>query len=180
MDNRLNSKIYIIGSVASGKTTLARKLSNLLNIPWYELDEIVYLRLPNGDVKRTKEERDRIFNQVIYSDKWIIEGVYRECFKSGFVMADTIIFLNTPSYKRTYRILKRWIRQKLRLEGSGYAPTIKMLLSMYKWSTGFEKTKNDIMKALEPYENEVVMLNDTTDSSLEEKFRLSQLVKRRN
>ena len=31
-------KIYIIGIVASGKTTLARKWSKVLNIPFYELD----------------------------------------------------------------------------------------------------------------------------------------------
>lgn len=35
-------RIYIIGSVASGKTTLARTLSKKLNIKAYELDNVVY------------------------------------------------------------------------------------------------------------------------------------------
>lgn len=173
MGKRLNSKIYIIGSVASGKTTLARKLSILFDVPWYELDDVVYSRLPSGDVKRSTEERDFIFNQIIYSEKWIIEGVYRECFKSGFDIADTIILLNTSLYKRNCRILRRWIRQKLKLEKSGYAPTVKMLLSMYKWSNGFEKTKDDILKILEPYKNKAVIINDTSYTILEEKFKIS-------
>ncbi|AWB43897.1 hypothetical protein DCC85_06460 [Paenibacillus sp. CAA11] len=33
-------KILIIGIVASGKTTLAKQLSEALNISWYELDGI--------------------------------------------------------------------------------------------------------------------------------------------
>jgi shikimate kinase len=33
-------KIHIIGSVGSGKTTLARTLSSHLNIPFYELDNV--------------------------------------------------------------------------------------------------------------------------------------------
>ena len=29
-------KVFIIGTVASGKTTLAKRLSEKINIPWYE------------------------------------------------------------------------------------------------------------------------------------------------
>lgn len=35
-------KILIIGIVASGKTTLAEKLSNKLKIKYYEIDSIVH------------------------------------------------------------------------------------------------------------------------------------------
>lgn len=35
-------KLYIIGSVASGKTTLAKRLSEITNIHYATLDEIVY------------------------------------------------------------------------------------------------------------------------------------------
>ncbi|WP_054705170.1 AAA family ATPase [Bacillus sp. JCM 19041] len=50
MNKRLNSakKIHIIGPVGSGKTTLARKLANLLEIPAYELDNIVWERRQRG------------------------------------------------------------------------------------------------------------------------------------
>lgn len=36
------NKIHIIGSVGSGKTTLARALSYQLNIPYYELDNVLF------------------------------------------------------------------------------------------------------------------------------------------
>lgn len=37
-------KVHIIGSVGSGKTTLARNLSNKLLFPHYELDNVVWKR----------------------------------------------------------------------------------------------------------------------------------------
>jgi len=37
-------KIYIVGSVASGKTTLAKKLSNKLGIKCTHLDAIVHIK----------------------------------------------------------------------------------------------------------------------------------------
>lgn len=37
-------KIDIIGSVASGKTTLAGKISQKYNVPYYEKDNIVWDR----------------------------------------------------------------------------------------------------------------------------------------
>lgn len=50
-----------------------------------------------------------------------------------------IILLDTSPLKRKYRITKRWIFQNLKLEKCNYAPTIKMLFRMYKWSNNFEK-----------------------------------------
>jgi adenylate kinase family enzyme len=100
------SKVYIIGSVASGKTTMAKRMSKKLNIPWYELDNVVHIRDKNGDRKRTEEERNLEFHKILNEDKWIIEGVRRECFDSGFESSDLIILLDTPAKKRKYRILK--------------------------------------------------------------------------
>ncbi len=162
-EHKNQAKLYIIGSVASGKTTLAKKLSKLLNTPWYELDNVVHLRLSTGDVKRSPEEIDFEFNKIINSEKWIIEGVIRKYFNDGFEKADTIILLDTPSYIRRYRILKRWARQKLKIEKANYTPTIKMLLLMYKWSKGFDKQRQEVLKDLTPYKEKVITITDVSD-----------------
>ncbi|WP_051530021.1 shikimate kinase [Anoxybacteroides tepidamans] len=47
-------KIHIIGSVGSGKTTLARTLSARLHIPFYELDTIVWKRSNSGDIRKSE------------------------------------------------------------------------------------------------------------------------------
>lgn len=50
-------KILIIGTVGTGKTTLAKKLSIKYKIKYYEIDSIVHDDNNNGR-KRTKEEQD--------------------------------------------------------------------------------------------------------------------------
>ena len=151
------SKVYIIGSVASGKTTMASQMSKKLNIPWYELDNVVHIRDKNGDRKRTEEERNLEFHNILNKDKWIIEGVRRECFDFGFKSADLIILLDTPVKKRKYRILKRWIFQNLKIEKANYKPTINMLKRMYKWSSGYEKDKDKLLKDIELYRNKIII-----------------------
>lgn len=100
------------------------------------------------------------FKQIIDSEKWIIEGVFRDCFKAGFDKTDTIIFLDTPPLKRKYRIAKRWMCQNLKLEQANYVPSLKMLFLMYKWSKSFESSKAHILEILAPYTDKVVILKD--------------------
>lgn len=50
-------RIHIIGSVGSGKTTLARELSKTYQIPFYELDNVAWIRKYSGDIRRTDEEK---------------------------------------------------------------------------------------------------------------------------
>lgn len=166
MGYMLHNRIYIIGSIASGKTTLAKKISNQLNIPWYELDKVVHVKLSSGDERRTPEERDLEFNKIIDSESWIIEGVFRKYFKTGFDKADTIILLDTPSFKRKYFIIKRWICQNLKLEKSDYVPTLKMLFLMYKWSNDFEKSRRGILEMLKCYNGKVIILKDNNEQFL--------------
>jgi len=57
-------KILIIGIVASGKTTLAKRLSKKINVPWYELDTIVHHQTPTGRYKRTAEEQIQVLKEI--------------------------------------------------------------------------------------------------------------------
>ncbi|ANU10991.1 hypothetical protein A1A1_07924 [Planococcus antarcticus DSM 14505] len=61
-------KIYIIGSVGSGKTTLARKLSALLEIPHFETDNFVWQRQGGADVRRVESSRDGQFFSASHED----------------------------------------------------------------------------------------------------------------
>jgi adenylate kinase family enzyme len=133
-------KIHIIGSVGSGKTTLAKELSSKLDIPYYELDNVVWIRNESGDIRRTEQERVDYLNRILRTESWIIEGVHNEDWVSHcFHSADLIVFLDTKYSIRTYRIIKRFLKQKLRLEKSNYKPTLAIFFKMFKWNRYFEE-----------------------------------------
>ena len=77
-------KLEIIGSVTSGKTTLARELSVLYQIPFYEKDNIVWERTAFGDRKRNAKEREKLFREIISGENWIVEGSPRKLLRESY------------------------------------------------------------------------------------------------
>ncbi|WHY71005.1 AAA family ATPase [Fictibacillus enclensis] len=127
----MNEQVSIKGACfifSCGKTTLARQLSDRLGIPSYELDNIVWKRSLSGDIKRSEAERDQYLNEIIHSSAWIIEGVHTEWVDSSFKQANVILVLDTPYSKRIYRIVKRFVLQKLGIEKSNYRPTFEIFI----------------------------------------------------
>lgn len=140
MKNQPTQKIHIYGSVGSGKTTLAKKLSEITGIPYYEIDNAVWIRNPSGDIRRTDQEIERNLEAIVQSKSWIFEGVHtKDWVHQSWQHADVIIFLNTGYSTRTSRIMKRFIKQKLGFEKSNYQPTFQLFLNMFKWNNHFEQ-----------------------------------------
>ncbi|MFJ6210640.1 DNA topology modulation protein FlaR [Lysinibacillus sp. NPDC092081] len=140
MSNKFPRRIHIIGSVGSGKTTLAKELSATLNIPYYELDNVVWIRQNSGDIRRTDPQKVDYLNNIILTNAWIIEGVHNEDWVAqSFSNADLIIFLDTHYFIRTFRIIKRFTLQKLGLEKSNYTPSFAIFIKMFKWNRHFEE-----------------------------------------
>lgn len=149
------NKIYIIGPVGSGKTTLARKLSKKLNINFYELDKVVWDD-DNGNVKRSEEEINSLFNDIINQESQIIEDVGRKCFKKGRDKADIIYYIKLKPITIYYRVVKRWIKQKLGIEKYNYKPTINSLIEMLKWANNDIKNENIKINQLKSNNNLVI------------------------
>lgn len=130
-------RIYIIGPVGSGKTTLAKKLSKKLDINMYELDKVVWDDL-NGNIKRNEMEINKLFYDIISNDSWIIEDVGRKIFIDGIKKSDIVYYIDLKSITIYKRCVLRWLKQKLCIEHYNYKPTLKNLFEMLKWA------KNDI------------------------------------
>jgi adenylate kinase family enzyme len=160
------SKIYIIGIVASGKTTLSKQLSKKLNIPFYELDIIVWHKTEGERYKRTPEQQVEVINEIDNNGDWIIEGTYRKSCHCLFDMADKIIFLDIPLWKRKYRILLRFIKQQLHIEKSNYKSDLNMLRFMYKWTYDFEKSRVDFNKMLNEYKDKLIIVKNHKELAL--------------
>ncbi|KGX85608.1 P-loop NTPase family protein [Pontibacillus marinus] len=163
MEKNLN-KIHIIGSVGSGKTTLARNLSSQLRIPHYELDNVVWKKSENGDIRRTEQERDNYLSSIVQSKQWTIEGVHHKWVGESFHEADLIIFLDTPYSIRNYRIIKRFFLQKIGAEKANYIPTFQIFKRMFVWNKNYENIeKPEILNMLTEYNHKLVILKDNKE-----------------
>jgi len=156
-------KVFVIGIVASGKTTLAKRLSSKIDVPWYELDCIVHHQTAEGRMKRSVEEQLEVIMDIDKNGCWIFEGTDRSSYQCLYEMADTIIFLDTPLWKRKTRILIRFIKQKLGIEKCHYKPDIKMLTMMYKWTHDFERNRAAFENKLRLYEDKVIRLSSNNN-----------------
>ena len=159
-------KIFIVGIVASGKTTLAKELSLQSEIPWYELDSIVHKRIGDERKKQSPEEQMRAINGIDAQGQWIFEGVFRASYRSLLDMADTIIFLDTPLRKRRYRIFVRHIKQKLKMEPCEYKPDFHMLRLMYKWTDDFERNRDDFTAMLQDYRGKLITITKPSELNI--------------
>lgn len=173
-------KIDIIGSVASGKTTLAKNISQSYNVPYFEKDNIVWKRTPNGDVKRTEQERDILFHSIISQSDWIVEGSPRECLKESFECCDYIIVLDIPIFIRLKRVFSRWIRQRIGKENYNSKPTWIFLCYNIKWVFEFNKIRTYLLDELKKYNTQIVVLknNKKAYDFITQQFLISEYTSR--
>ncbi len=151
-------KIFIVGSVGCGKTTLAQRLSLSKDLPWYELDSIVHVQTIDGRKKRSPEEQLMLIQELDRQGAWIFEGVDRTSYRILFEMADTIIFLDIPQWQRRLRIVTRFIKQRLGIEQSHYKPDFAMLRMMFKWTNDFERDRGSLEERLKMHEHKVIRM----------------------
>lgn len=104
------NKIYIIGTMGSGKTTLSKKLSEILEIKHYPLDNIYYKR--KYDKKRKENERKKKLNELLKKKKWIIEGVFNNWTGNIFRKAELVIWLDLNPKQIIKNLFKRLFKKE--------------------------------------------------------------------
>ncbi|MFS0690165.1 hypothetical protein AB1K89_13110 [Sporosarcina sp. 179-K 8C2 HS] len=153
-------KIFIMGIVASGKTTYAKGLSKQTGLPFIELDAVVYHTVGGERIKRTPDEQVQVIHQMDAKGSWIAEGVYRPSYHLLLDLADIVIWLDPPLWKRKYRILSRHVKQVIGVEECAYEPDLQMLRNMYKWTKQFEEKREELDGILQPYLDKVLVVRN--------------------
>lgn len=97
----------IIGGCGCGKTTLAKILSDKLNLPLIHLDGL-YWRDNWQHVSR--DEFDNQMFQEITKPKWIIDGNYGRTIPFRLKYCDTVIYMDFSRLKCVYGVIKRVIK----------------------------------------------------------------------
>lgn len=106
-------KVVIMGSTGVGKTTLAKHMSSLFNVPFIELDNLFWLENWQG---RTKEEFQAIVGAYASTDSWIMDGNYESVRHIIWRQADTLIWLDFSFATIFYRLIKRILSRAISKE----------------------------------------------------------------
>lgn len=85
------NKIIVIGCSGSGKSTFARKLSALLNLPLYYLDMIWH---KPDKTTITQKEFDAKLNKILKEYRWIIDGNYQRTLEMRLKKCDSVFLFD--------------------------------------------------------------------------------------
>ncbi len=152
-------KIALIGSGGAGKSTLAKRLGEKLNIEVYHLDALFWK--PNWE-PTSKEVQRKVQSELVIKDQWIIDGNYNGTLDIRLNAVDTIIFVDISRLVCIYRVFKRMIQYhgKSRPEmAEGVNERIDF--DFLKWVWDYPKTKRPaVLKKLKhlPKEKKVIIL----------------------
>ena len=124
----LGPRICIFGPSNAGKSTLAAKLGRKLDIPLVHLDLLHHL--PGTDWQpRPQEDFDRLHDEAIAGERWIIEGNYSRLMPERLKRATGVIWIDTPVAGNLWRYFRRTLFEGERagaLEGG--KDSIKLLM----------------------------------------------------
>ena len=104
MNKKDKQRIVIIGTSCSGKTTLAKQLSTLLDCIHIELDELHWK--PDW-VERENDKFRALAAKEVEKDRWVVDGNYSVVRDIVWERATTIIWLNYAFPVVLYRAISR-------------------------------------------------------------------------
>jgi len=85
------SRISVVGTSCSGKTTLAVQLARLLDLPYVELDSIYW-----GPGWRPRPDFVDQVRLAVSNDRWVIDGNYGMVRSTIWERAEAVVWLNLP------------------------------------------------------------------------------------
>ncbi len=136
-------RIAIVGCGGAGKSTLARQIGEILDLPVVHLDKEFW---QPGWKMRPREEEYIILEKITRQDEWIIDGNYQSTMSTRFEAADTIIFLDFPMLLCLQRVIKRFFKYRgtTRPDMTEGCPE-KLDLEFLVWIIGYRKSYRPVV-----------------------------------
>jgi len=162
------NRILIIGCGGAGKSTFSKKLNKYFKYELIHLDKLFWK--PNWE-KTSKYEWDKVVEEIIKKDKWIMDGNYNSTLEIRINRADTVIYFDFPRIVCIWNVILRTIKGRLfRLKRDDIANDCKEKfdLAFFQWIWSYNKNnKQRYLKLLNSLkkEKEIVIFNKYSDSN---------------
>ena len=97
-------RILVMGPPGSGKSTLARRLGRQLDVPVFHLDQAFWragwIEAPRGQFRAEVE-------RLAALPAWVLDGNYTAALAPRLRAADTVVYLDVPSWTSVLRVTQR-------------------------------------------------------------------------
>jgi topology modulation protein len=137
----MSYRIFIYGGFCSGKTYLAKRLSEKYKIKLYSLDNLYWY----GNWEHISKEKllNDVMEIVEKEDDWIIEGNYENIRNYILPYCNIIYFCWMPMhalfyrcFKRSFDVNKNGVPQRVREQTSNKEPVLELLYHVCKYRFG--------------------------------------------
>jgi adenylate kinase family enzyme len=155
-------RVGVIGCGGSGKTTLARQLSELLGLPVIHIDSHYWREVAGRSMESTPEQWIRTHADLIAGERWVIDGMKLGVLADRLAAADTVIYLDLP----TATCLTGVLRRRLRFRGQ-LRPDLgvydRISWQFIRWIVSFRRQhRPTIIDLLAEYHGTIVVLRSPT------------------
>ena len=103
-------RISVVGNSGSGKTTVARAISDRLRLPHLEVDGIYH---QPGWSARPEAEMRSLITEFVDQESWVVDGNFTSLVVADLVWpgADTLVWLDLPRRVVMRQVISRTIRR---------------------------------------------------------------------
>lgn len=101
-------RILVYGVTGSGKTTLARRLGEALDVPWFEADQLTWL--PDW-TEVSLESQQAAISKVCAQERWVLDTAYGKWREIPLARATLIVALDYPRWVSLGRLIRRTARR---------------------------------------------------------------------
>lgn len=160
-------RVLVLGCLGGGKSTLSRKLSRMLGLPYISMDR-EFFWLPGWKLRDRAEIRQMI-GEAVAGERWIMDGTSPGTLDLRLPRADVVVWMRMPRLLCLARVILRRIRYARRSRpemADGCPEKIDLEFLRYIWNFEREETP-EIVEAFDTFgpAKPVVILRRTADAN---------------
>ena len=161
-------KISIIGYSASGKSTFAKNIGDILNIPVLHLDKVNFL--PNWEERKVEESEKIVLNFIEENNnKFVIDGNYSKfAYDLRMKISDKIIFFDFDRFTCLFQAFQRYNKYKGKVrESMSEGCCEKLDWEFIKWVLFDGRTEDRINKynrVIEQYKDKTIIVKNRKEA----------------